>query len=139
MKRQGLTLIEVVLAIFILGIVCTAVFPSLQSLYYILSKNDRYLVMMASAEMAVEKLRAYDPETSEDLLIYQRNVGDIMEELSSAKDLTVTLNDIENPACSLRINKKEKTKKLWEISTTVSCLKGESYEEISYKAFIPAR
>lgn len=139
MKRQGLTLVEVILALFILGIICVLVFPVQHSLYYILARNDLYLEMMASGEMVVEKLRAYNPDSSRDLFIYESKVRDIMEEFSKVEDLTITLEDMEDKACRLIIRKKKKTEKLWEISTTVSCLRGESYEEISYKAFIPAR
>ena len=137
MRNKGFTLVETILGLFLLGLVTITIFPIIQGSYGKFYRNDVKLQMMNTAEMTLERLKAFNRSSTEDLYICNTKVSDIIDDFSSKGDTTLTLLEkIDDENYSVEIKKTDKNEKLWRVRVKVSCIKGEKYEDIIYKALI---
>ena len=137
MRNKGFTLVETILGLFLLGLVTITIFPIIQGSYGKSYRNNVKLQMMNTAEMTIERLKAFNRSSTEDLYICNTKVSDIIDDFSSKGDTTLTLLEkIDDENYSVEIKKTDKNEKLWRVRVKVSCIKGEKYEDIIYKALI---
>lgn len=139
MKNKGFTLIETIMTLFLLGLVSITVLNLLHTTFMLEDRNNRKLEMLNVGEMVIEKLKAFNYDSENELYIYETKVADIIDMFNIEKDksLIISSNTEYISDYKIEISKQEKVKKLWEICVIVSSNKGEKYEEIKYKAIIP--
>lgn len=136
MNKKGFTLVETILALFLLGLIAMTILPITQLSYNIIGRNNRRLEMMQIGEMTVEKLKAFKETSTEELYIYNSKVRDIIDLFNSDVMKFHILED-DSKIYTIKISKEEKNVKLWAINVLVSYKKGETYDEVEYKALLP--
>lgn len=140
MKKNGFTLLETIIALFILGIVTITVLPILEASYYRSYRNNIKIEMINLGEMAIEKLKAFNRSSNRDLYIYDLKVEDIIDEFSNSSTISLTLpRESKTKDYIIEIEKNDKNINLWKVSVKVSYIKGEKYEDIIYTSLIPKK
>lgn len=140
MNKRGFTLIEIMIALSLLGILSITILPMLQGSFSIFNKNDIVFEMMNRAEMTMERLKAYDEDGSDDFQIYDMKVAEIIDHFSDKKEASISLPQLDKDEdYIIQISKEERAANLWEISVLVSYKKGEKYDDMLYKALIPKK
>lgn len=140
MKKNGFTLLETIIALFILGIVTITVLPILEASYYRSYRNNIKIEMINLGEMAIEKLKAFNRSSNRDLYIYDLKVEDIIDEFSNSSNISLTLpRESKTKDYIIEIEKNDKNINLWKVSVKVSYIKGEKYEDIIYTSLIPKK
>lgn len=93
MKRKGLTLIELIMGVFLLGLVSTVTFPIIQNSIGNYNRIKERQHMYYLCEMVVERLRAKD-----------KNLESIFIDLETNNEITVSnigLTDLEKYKCRI--------------------------------------
>lgn len=140
MNHRGFTLVETIMALFLLGLVAITVLPIIHVSFDRVGRNDIKLEMMNIGEMAIEKLKAFDRNSINPLYIHDMKIEDIIDEFSDKEDVLLTLqNESKNRKYTIEILKEEKNKKMWRISVSVYYKKGGKHEEVIYNALIPKK
>lgn len=137
MEKKGFTLVEVIISLFLLGLLTITIFPILETSVAMVDKNNVKLEMIYIGEMTIEKLKAFKEDNKEDLFIYDMKVKDIIDLFSKSEEVSLTISTGDTKKYKIQISKKEKNEKLWIIYVLVSHTKGEKYEDVEYKAFLP--
>ncbi len=136
MNNNGFTLVEVMMALFLLGLLTITIFPIFQTSLGIIDRNNLKLEMMHIGEMTIEKLKAFKEDSEEELYIYNTKVKDVIDIFSDSSEASLSISTIEDKDYKIQISKEEKNEGLWIVSVLVSYEKGEKHEEIEYKAFL---
>ena len=93
MKRKGLTLIEVIVSLFLIGLLSTVALPIVQNSLNNYNRVNERQHMSYLCEMVVERLRAKD-----------NNLEDIFQELDSSSEVilsTIGTTDLGKYKCKI--------------------------------------
>ncbi|MCK9442984.1 MAG: type II secretion system GspH family protein [Tissierellaceae bacterium] len=117
MKRKGFTLIEVMMGLFLLGLVSATVLPIFNTTFMNINKQRQKAEMLYASEMAIEKLKAYNPQSSVNLYIYNTDVKEIIQLFYDNDRVDVEIS--EGGEYTIKIVKEDKSKFLWFIEVFV--------------------
>jgi len=116
-KRKGFTLIEVMMGLFLLGLVSATVLPIFNTTFMNINKQRQKAEMLYASEMAIEKLKAYNPQSSVNLYIYNTDVKEIIQLFYDNDRVDVEIS--EGGEYTIKIVKEDKSKFLWFIEVFV--------------------
>lgn len=140
MNKNGFLLIEVLLGIFLLGIVCVTYLPMFslaQNNFYLLEvKND----MKFFAETIMERIKAFDYSNEETGYILDMGMTELFDLFytKATVEITLPISDAFECKYDVIIIKKSKTDNLWDITVKVIS-KGnrERIKDVEFKALLP--
>ncbi|MBU5426679.1 type II secretion system GspH family protein [Tissierella pigra] len=141
MKRKGFTLVEVIMGLFLLGLIFATILPIMSTSFLRLNNQKMRIEMIHLGEMVVERIKAFKEESSESITIYDVNVEDLIEEFKKDKIVEIILpEDKSSERYSLKIIKDEKFNNLWLLSVYVYHNKeGEILDYVEFKGYIPKK
>ena len=141
MKRKGFTLVEVIMGLFLLGLIAATVLPIISTSYLRLSNKKIKIEMIHQGEMAMERMKAFKEESHEDITIYDVDVKELIEEFKKYKIVEIILpEDQGKEKYSLKITKEEKFNNLWFLSVYVYHNKeGEILDYVEFKGYMPGK
>lgn len=123
MDNKGFTLIEVILALFLLGIIVATFLPLINTaLVNIKLTNERYHMILL-AESIIEQLINFNYEGSENIYILDMKLVDIIDMLCESDEVNISLpktrkNEQWNYTCN--IYKNNFNENLWDITVKIS-------------------
>lgn len=123
MDNKGFTLIEVILALFLLGIIVATFLPLINTaLVNIKLTNERYHMILL-AESIIEQLINFNYEGSENIYILDMKLVDIIDMLCESDEVNISLpktrkNEQGNYTCN--IYKNNFNENLWDITVKIS-------------------
>lgn len=140
MKKKGFTLIEVMMGLFLLGLIGATVLPIINTSFLRLNNKKIKMEMIHIGEMVIERIKAFNGEGSE-LDIYDVKVKELMEEFEKDKIVEVNLpKEQDSEKFSLKIIKDEKFNNLWFLSVYVYHNKeGKVLDCVEFVGYVPKR
>lgn len=105
------------MGLFLLGLVSATVLPIFNTSFMNINKQKQKAEMLYVSEMVIEKLKAYNPESSSNLYIYNTEVEGIIQLFYDNDPVTVEISD--GGEYPIKIVKKDKSKFLWFIEVFV--------------------
>lgn len=137
MKRKGFTLVEALLGLFLLGIISVTVLPIVTTSLKNINKSKIKMEMNYIGEMAIERIKSYNEESSKELYIYNIKLSEIVKEFRNPGPQEVIISGKEeNGKYLLRIMKDQRTDILWEISIYVyHDEEGSKLNHVEYKTY----
>jgi len=123
MDNRGFTLIEVILALFLLGVIAVTFLPlantALENLRLINERDNMILL----AESIMEQIKNFKFESSENGYIFDMNIADIINRFCETDEMNILLpihgeNSQWNYTCN--IYKNNFNERLWNITVTIS-------------------
>ena len=133
MKRKGFTLVELVMGLMILGLVSVTTLPIISQSFINFAKQRTRTEMVFICEMVMESLKAYSPSSSDDFLILNKPVREIIESFQPEGPSRLEILD-ENHR--LVIEKDNKSDLVWHIVVRVYDLRGRE-KHVELEAYIP--
>jgi prepilin-type N-terminal cleavage/methylation domain-containing protein len=139
MKRKGFTLVEVIMGLFLLGLIAATILPIMNISYLRLSNKNIKMEMIHMGEMVIERIKAFKEDSSEPISIYNVKIEDLIEEFKKDKIVEIILpKDKNSEKYSLKIIKDEKFDNLWLLSVYVYHNKeGKVLDYVEFKAYMP--
>lgn len=137
MERRGFTLVEVILGLFLLGLISVTTLPIVTSSLMNISKSKIKMEMNYIGEMAIERIKSYNEESSTDLYIFDKKLSEIVECFRNPGPSEVTISkEMENGKYLLKIIKDQRSDILWEISVYVyHDEEGSNLNHVEYKTY----
>ena len=137
MERRGFTLVEVLLGLFLLGLISVTVLPIVTSSLMNISKSKIKMEMNYVGEMAIERIKAYNEESSRDLYIFDKKVSEIVEYFRIPGPGEISISEkMDNGKYLLKIVKDQRSDVLWKISVYVyHDEKGSNLNHVEYKTY----
>jgi len=123
MDSKGFTLIEVILALFLLGIIAVTFLPIVNiTLENIRLTNERHQMILL-AESVIEQIKCFNYESTKNVYIFDMNLVDIVDAFSVSDEMNITLpmdrgNQRWNYTCN--IYKNNVNERIWDITIVVS-------------------
>lgn len=141
MGKKGFALVEVLLSLFLLGIISVTVLPIVSSSLNNINKNKIKMEMNYIGEMAIERMKSYNEESSAELYIFDKKVSEIIELFRNTGSSEINiLGKVENEKYLLRITKDQRSNILWNISVYVYHDKeGSNLSHVEYKTYFVQR
>ncbi len=138
MNKKGFSLIEVLLGLFLLGLISVSILPVLTSTVINMNKNKIKLEMNYIGEMALEKIKSYDEENFLDDFIFNEKTLDLIELFKKQENSKITLKEsLNGENYLLEISKEERSNKLWLIKVCVyHDREGSNVKDVEYKNYI---
>ena len=129
MNKKGFLLIEVLLGLFLFGIIAVSCLPilntSLNNLRFTKDKMD----MVFMVESTMEQIKSFDYNlTNDDKYLFDMKLKEVIRILREEDPVTITLPlDLEDNKFPYKctIYKEDKGKNLWSIEVEISTLKDE--------------
>lgn len=141
MNRRGFTLVETMLGLFLLGLIGVTVLPTINS-SYIKFKNQKIKTeMIYVGEMSVEKIKAFNEDSSSQVFVYDTNVFELIELFRLNDYIEINIPKKENSEkYSLKIIKDQKSDSLWALSIFVyHNIEGSNIGHVEYHAYLPQK
>lgn len=138
MKRKGFTLVEVLLGIFLLGLISITILPIVNSSLMNINRNKIKMEMIYIGEMAIERIKSYNPESDTAVYISDKKVTEIIELFRNKNSSEIFIYQEENSGkYLLKIVKNQRTNNLWEIRVYVyHDEKRSNLSHVEYKTYI---
>lgn len=136
--KKGFYLIEVIIGLFLLGLIIVSILPLNNIIIFNLKNQKHKYNMLYIAEMAIERILSYNNEYSNNLLIYDVEVGELIKEFNKDNYVEILLNkdEYEYP---IKIIKNDKSDTLWHVRVLVYNKSGEESHNVELKAYIPKK
>ncbi len=139
MKRSGFTLIEVMLSLFLLGLISIILLPSIQGSFNNGARNKDKSEMIYLGESSLEKLKAFNGSSS-DMYIYDMSVEDIINSFRESKKVDIVLPISKNSEkYIIGISKDIKCDNLWVVNVNVFYNPKERDQNVNFKAYLPKK
>lgn len=136
--KKGFTLIEVIMGLFLLGLITVTVLPLVNGIFFNFQKQKDKYNMIYTAEMAIEKIKAYDCDVDlNNIFIYDVDVGQLIQEFKSNDYVEINL-DSEDYEYPVKIIKDNKSDSLWIIRVQVY-KNGGKLDNVELKAYVPKK
>lgn len=139
MDNKGFTLIEVILALFLLGIIVATFLPLINTaLVNIKLTNERYHMILL-AESIIEQLINFNYEGSENIYILDMKLVDIIDMLCESDEVNISLpknrkNEQWNYTCN--IYKNNFNENLWDITVKISYHGEKRIKDVVLQAYM---
>lgn len=141
MKKNGFTLIEVLMGLCLLGLISVIMLPIINSSLNLSNKNFEKIEMTYLGETVIENLKSFKYDSSVSAYICNTEVKEIIDLFKSEKTSSITLDskdEYEN--YKITIEKRERSSKLWEVLVFIDYVIKEGDEKgVKYKAFLPSK
>ncbi len=134
MRRNGFTLIEVMVGLFLLGLIASLTLPIINTSYMNLGKQRLRADMIYRSEMVMERLKAYRPKAYSTLKICDMDLKDIIEAFQNEEDVCIEIQDND---FIIDIDKSNKTPSLWYVYVKVYKVRGRAKDYVDLEAYIP--
>ncbi len=142
LSRKGFTLVESILGLFLLGMIAVNILPILNLSFIRFENQKTKMEMMYIGEMSMEKIKAFNINSSSDLFIYDTDIAEIVEVFkeNDSIEICVPKERKENEEYFLKIYKTQKSDSLWKVSIFVfHNVKGDNINYVEYTAYIPQK
>ncbi|MFA5577009.1 MAG: type II secretion system protein [Tissierellaceae bacterium] len=136
MTRRGFTLIEVMMGLFLLGLVSLTVIPILNTSFMNMNRQKERADMIYTAEMVIERLKAYEGDSTDGLYVLDREVGDIIQLLRTDGQVEIEIGGTDK--YPVRIVKEDKSKLLWTIDVFVYNRDWSNGKHVEVMAYLQA-
>lgn len=140
-NKRGFTLVETMMGLFLLGLIAVIVLPIINSSFIKLRNHRTKMEMIYIGEMAVEKIKAFNEDSTSEVFIYDTRVFELIE-LFRLHDYIETSIPIktDNEKYSLKIIKDKKSEYLWTLSIFVyHNIEGSNISHVEYNAYLPQK
>lgn len=140
MERKGFTLIEVLIGIFILGLISVTFLPLIGNSAKLSSENFQGIEMDYLGEMIIEKLKAFEYDSSTSTYICETSVEEIVDllKLEKTSNASFTFKG-EHGDYSVLIEKSQRSSSLWEILVSIKDIEEGDKKSVKFKAFLPSK
>lgn len=137
MGRKGFTLVEALLGLCLLGIISVTVLPIVTSSLNNLSKNKIKMEMNYMGEMAIERIKSYNEESSRELYIFDEKVSRVIDLFRSPGPNEIDISGKgESGNYLMKIIKDQRSNVLWDISVYVyHDEEGSNLSHVEYKTY----
>ena len=137
MERRGFTLVEVLIGLFLLGLISVTVLPIVSSSLMNISKSKIKMEMNYIGEMAIERIKSYNEESTTELYIFDEKVSEIVELFRNPGSSEMIISqEGENGKYLLKLIKDQRTDILWKISVYVyHDEEGSNLSHVEYKTY----
>lgn len=120
MGKKAFTLVEVILSLCLLGLISVTVLPIVTSSLNNLNKNKIKMEMNYIGEMAIERIKAYNEESSTELYVFNKKVSEIIGLFRSSESNEIDISQKgEYGNYLLSIKKDQRSNILWNVSVYV--------------------
>ncbi|QQY80598.1 prepilin-type N-terminal cleavage/methylation domain-containing protein [Keratinibaculum paraultunense] len=141
MNNKGFTFIEILVGLFLLGLLTVTYYPIINTSIYNLQLSKNKMEMINIAESTIEQLKSFNyNKTKEDEYLFDMQTISLINELVNKKSHTISLplNKNDNHwGYTCIIQKEEKLKNFWKIRVTVSSIqKEQKLENVTIEAFM---
>lgn len=136
--KKGFYLIEVIIGLFLLGLITVSILPLNNIIIFNLKNQKHKYNMLYIAEMAIERILSYNNEYSNNLLIYDVEVGELIKEFNKDNYVEILL-DKDEYEYPIKIIKNDKSDTLWHVRVLVYNKSGEESYNVELKAYIPKK
>jgi type II secretory pathway pseudopilin PulG len=140
MNRRGFILLEVLLGMFLLGIISVTFFPIINSaqnnLYLLETKND----MKYFAETVLERIKAFEFDSENDEYILDMRLKILMERFcrETTAEVELPIFDREEYKYLIKINKINQNENLWKIRVNITSKENsERIKDVVLEAYVP--
>ncbi|NLK43636.1 MAG: prepilin-type N-terminal cleavage/methylation domain-containing protein [Tissierellia bacterium] len=133
--KRGFTLIETIMGLFIFGLIVVTVIPITNGTINNLYKQKIKTQMIYTGEMVIERLKAYDLDTSSELFIYDVEISQLIEEFKGNDYIEIEFEK-EEYELPLKIIKENKSDFLWSIKVIVYNKGGGRLDNVEFKAYL---
>ncbi len=123
MDDRGFTLIEVILALFLLGLIAVTFLPLINTALENIRLSNERNQMLLLAETVMEQIKHFNYESSENSYILDMKIVNIIDVFSKTDNINVNLpkdKDKDKWPYVCHIHKKNINDKLWAITITIS-------------------
>lgn len=139
MKRQGFTLIEVMLSLVLLGIISVIVLPSVQGSYDNIMTSRRKSEMIYLGESTIEKIKGFK-ENSSSMDVYDMSVEDIIDSFKLSNKVDISLPKAKSSEkYIIEISKDIRGEYLWVVDVNVIYNAKKRDINVKFKAYLPKK
>lgn len=137
MKKNGFTLVEVLLGLFLLGLISVTVLPIVTSSLMNIGKSKIKMELNYIGEMAIERIKSYNEESATELYIFDKKVSEIVELFRKPGSIELSISQNKGgERYLLKIIKDQRTDILWKISVYVyHDEEGSNLDHVEYKTY----
>ncbi|NLW22388.1 MAG: type II secretion system protein [Tissierellia bacterium] len=140
MKKKGFLLIEILMGLFLLGIVSVTCLPILNAGIDNIKLNRKKVDMVFIAESTIEQIKSFENTWDEDEYLFHMPLIDLMELFSNQSSVSITLpsNLEESSQYKCTIYKENFDKNLWKIHIIISpTMEDNRVKDVSIWFFMP--
>ncbi|NLY78198.1 MAG: prepilin-type N-terminal cleavage/methylation domain-containing protein [Tissierellia bacterium] len=137
-NNKGFTLIEVIIGLFLLGIISVTFIPVLNTaLVNIRSSNDKVSTILF-AESIMEEIKYFNDESSENSYILDTNMAEVMDLLGKSDYVHISLprNGEEEWDYKCDIVKQNIDDELWHITITIYSKGKKETKNVVLQAYV---
>ncbi len=142
MNNKGFTFIEILVGLFLLGLITVTCYPILNTSIHNLQLSKNKMEMINIVESTIEQLKSFSyDKTKEDEYLFDMQLISLMNELVDKESVVINLPLDKNSKqwkyiCT--IYKEEKAPNFWEIIVSVSFVNNEKrVNDVTIQAFMP--
>lgn len=140
MKKQGFTLIEVLMGLCLLGLISVIMLPTINSSANLSNRNFEKIEMTYLGERVIENLKSFKSDSGVSTYICNTEVKEIIDLFQLEKTSNITLTSKgEYGDYRVVIEKKERSSSLWEILVSIDSAKEGGRKGVKFKAFLPSK
>lgn len=141
MNKEGFSLIDVIIGLFLLGLMSVTILPIISSSFINLSRNNIKMEMNYIGEMAIERIKAFNEGSPSNMHIYDVDMIEIIDLFRTNDTIQITLpREDSGEKYLLKINKDQQSDNLWKITVYVYHNKeGSNINNVEYKAYLLAK
>lgn len=140
MKKKGFTLVEVLMGLCLLGLISLTILPIIASSAKLSNRNYKRTEMAYLGEMIIENLKAFKYDSESTNYICNTEVEEIINLFKSQERSNIELVFLgEYEKYNIKIEKQEKSSRLWEILVSIDYIKEGGIKGVTYKAFLPSQ
>lgn len=138
MKKKGFTLVEVIMGLFLLGLISITILPIINTSFMRLKNHSIRVKMVYIGESIIENIKAYDIESNSDLFICGTSLEEIIQGLRDEDDFSMDLNYYEcNNEFTAKLTKTNTSGELWLLTVLVSCnTERNNIKDVKYMAYL---
>lgn len=141
MYKKGFILVEVLIGLFLLGLIIITCFPILNTSLHNLQLSKEKMEMVYIAESTIEQLKSFNYNSNrEDEYLFDVQLTYLMDRLMAKESVSINLpldknNQQWKYICTIR--KEEKSPNFWKIIVSVSSINEEKrLNDVTIQAFM---
>lgn len=142
MNKKGFLLVEILMGLFLLGLITVSCLPILNTALRNLQLSKDKMEMIYIAESAIEQLKSFDyNSTQKDEYLFDIQLIELADSLMDEEQVTIVLplnTDNSQWKYLCTIHKEKDFSELWKISVEVSPIdKEQRLKDVTIVAFMP--
>ena len=142
MNKKGFLLVEVLMGLFLLGIINVTCLPILSTAMHNMILSKQKIDMLFIAESTIEQIKSFDYSQPNEQWLFDIRLNELIDMFNDKDSVNISLPlDRENSSYKYNctIHKENNSNDLWEIRAEVSPIKKEKkIKDVTIIAFVSA-